>query len=287
MHSKWPLIAMMAAVLAVDTVAAEPGDTITQYPGWELIWNDEFERDGRPDPANWDFERGFVRNRELQWYQPENAFCENGMLIIEGRRERKPNPNYEPGSRLWGGRRQFIEYTASSLRTRGKHSWQYGRFEIRAKIDARDGLWPAIWMLGVERRWPRNGEIDIMEYYRGMILANVCWWDQKETWGTHWEDSKTPIDDLVEKTGNLRWAEDFHVWRMDWDEDSIKLYVDDILLNEVEIDQATYDDGFNPFRQPHYLLLNLAIGGTNGGDPSDTTFPTRYKIDYVRVYQKK
>jgi len=282
-----PIAAVMILIAgAASGYAAEDQAAIRHYPGWHLVWHDEFDTDGRPDPNHWGYERGFVRNRELQWYQPENAVCRDGMLIIEGRRERKPNPAYEPGSRHWGRSRETIEYTAASLLTRGKHQWQYGRFEVRAKIDARDGLWPAIWMLGVERRWPQCGEIDIMEYYRGMILANVCWWDQQSPYGTHWQDSKTPIEDLIEKTGNPRWADEFHVWRMDWDENTITLYVDNILLNKVDINDAAYDDGFNPFRQPHYLLLNLAIGGTQGGDPTNTAFPTHYKIDYVRVYQK-
>ena len=260
MNTKTVLAACMLGVFTLWTHAASNDDTIPQYPGWQLVWHDEFDTDGRPNLDNWDYERGFVRNRELQWYQPENAFCENGVLVIEGRRERKPNPTYNPESRNWTQGREFIDYTAASLRTRGKHAWQYGRFEIRAKIVAADGLWPAIWMLGVERRWPQCGEIDIMEYYRGMILANLCWWNQKDQWGTHWEETKTPVKELIEKTNNPRWAEEFHVWRMDWDKNAITLYVDDILLNKVDINAATYDDGFNPFRQRHYMLLNLAIG---------------------------
>lgn len=287
MNTKTVLAACMLGVFTLWTHAASNDDTIPQYPGWQLVWHDEFDTDGRPNLDNWDYERGFVRNRELQWYQPENAFCENGVLVIEGRRERKPNPTYNPESRNWTQGREFIDYTAASLRTRGKHAWQYGRFEIRAKIVAADGLWPAIWMLGVERRWPQCGEIDIMEYYRGMILANLCWWNQKDQWGTHWEETKTPVKELIEKTNNPRWAEEFHVWRMDWDKNAITLYVDDILLNKVDINAATYDDGFNPFRQRHYMLLNLAIGGTQGGDPSATEFPSRYLVDYVRVYQQE
>jgi beta-glucanase (GH16 family) len=270
---------------AAGVPAEKDNQALPHYPGWEMVWHDEFDTDGRADPNHWGYEHGFVRNQELQWYQPENAFCKDGLLIIEGRREIKPNPAYDPNGRTWGQRRKTIEYTSASVLTRGKHSWQYGRFEIRAKITAADGLWPAIWTLGTQRRWPRCGEIDIMEYYRGMILANVCWWDQQSPYGTHWQDSKTPLAELIEKTGNPRWAEAFHVWRMDWDENTITLYVDDILLNEVDIRPATYADGFNPFRQPHYLLLNLAIGGTQGGDPSQTPFPVQYKIDYVRIYQ--
>src|SRR6266403_367204 len=84
---------------------------------WKLVWSDEFEKDGPPDPRNWTNETGFVRGREMQWYQPGNARCQNGLLIIEGRSERKRNPNYEPGSNLWRKRREYAEYTSASLTT--------------------------------------------------------------------------------------------------------------------------------------------------------------------------
>jgi beta-glucanase (GH16 family) len=89
--------------------------------------------------------------------------------------------------------------------------------------------------------------------------------------------------------GGAAWAAAFHVWRMDWDETSITLFCDDQLLNKVELQQLTNKDGsgINPFKQPHYMLLNLAIGGTNGGDPANTPFPARFEVDYVRVYQKR
>jgi beta-glucanase (GH16 family) len=168
-HSVWPL--------ALSSFA---GDGASD--GYELVWADEFNQDGRPNPENWVFEHGFVRNRELQWYQPENAFVQDGKLIIEARRERRPNPNHDPESANWKERREHIEYTSACLKTMGLHRWQYGRFEVRAKIRTEAGLWPAIWFLGVEGEWPSSGE--------------------------------------------------------------------------------------------------------NGGDPSGTAFPSRYEIDYVRVYQK-
>ena len=85
------------------------------------------------------------------------------------------------------------------------------------------------------------------------------------------------------------WSAKFHLWRMDWDESSIKLYVDDLLLNEIDVTKTFNKDkeGKNPFRQPHYMILNLAIGGTNGGDPSKTKFPAKFEVDYVRVYKKQ
>lgn len=258
-----------------------------KYPGYQLVWADEFDTDGRPNPENWRFEEGFRRNRELQWYQPENAFVEDGRLIIEGRRETKPNPNHEEGSPHWQRNRKTIQYTSASLKTEGRHTWQYGRFEVRARIRTRDGLWPAIWFLGVEGEWPSNGEIDLMEFYDNHILANACW-GTRERWKAEWDTGKIPLHELGDPD---TWEQEFHVWRMDWDEKAIRLYLDGRLLNTIDLRKTLNPtDEFggpgNPFHQPHYLLLNLAIGGDNGGDPSDTEFPTRYEIDYVRVYRK-
>ncbi|MBZ5496350.1 MAG: glycoside hydrolase family 16 protein [Acidobacteriia bacterium] len=262
--------------------AAAPGPA-PAYPGYTLVWSEEFDRDGEPDPANWTYETGFVRNQELQWYQPGNARVENGMLIIEGRRERKPNPNYQAGSTDWKRNREFAEYTSSSLTTRGRHDWQYGRIEMRARIDTRAGLWPAFWTLGTGGGWPRNGEVDIMEYYRGNLLANAAW-GSAQPGRAVWNDTRTPLMAFH----NPDWSRQFHVWRMDWDENRIQLFVDNQLLNEIDLTKTINEDGTNknPFRQPHYLIVNLAIGG-QGGDPSATEFPSRYEIDFIRVYQKK
>lgn len=252
-------------------------------PAYKLVWADEFNRKGAPDPKNWAFEKGFVRNNELQWYQPENAYVRRGKLIIEGRKERKPNPNYKSGSQNWREKREAIDYTAASLKTSGLHQWQYGRFEMRGRIDTSPGLWPAFWTLGVSKPWPHNGEIDIMEYYRGMLLANVAW-GSEQPYKAVWRDPRKPVSSFRDPD----WSKKFHVWRMDWDEKAIRLYVDDELLNEVSLSETVNRDGsgFNPFHQPHYLMLNLAIGGDNGGDPTGTRFPTRFEVDYVRVYQR-
>jgi beta-glucanase (GH16 family) len=251
---------------------------------WTLIWADEFDTDGAPNPKNWNYERGFVRNQELQWYQLDNAYCKGGLLIIEARKEQKPNPTYQSNSKDWKAARPTIEYTSASLRTRGLHAWQYGRFEMRGRIDTRPGLWPAFWSLGVEGEWPGNGEIDIMEYYRGMLLANFAW-SSGVRYKAVWDDLKKPITEFADP----HWSQKFHTWRMDWDEKGIQIYVDDQLLNEVALADTYNQDAnkLNPFRQPHYLLLNLAIGGMNGGDLKDTEFPSRFEVDYVRVYRKE
>jgi beta-glucanase (GH16 family) len=154
---------------------------------------------------------------------------------------------------------------------------------VRAKIEAESGLWPAIWTVGLNRGWPEGGEIDIMEYYQDSILANVCWPDSAGN--PAWDTVQRKMAWVRDTTGQDDWASDFHVWRMEWTPETIRLYVDDLLLNTYDVSRAATEDGFNPFRQPHLLKLNLAIGGTQGGDPSQTAFPARYRIDYVRVYE--
>lgn len=256
--------------------------------GYRLIWSDEFNKDGIPNEAFWSYEMGFVRNKELQWYQPQNAFIKDGLLVIEGRRELIPNPNFVADSHDWRKNREFAEYSSASIKTQNKFAFQYGILEVKARIDTSCGSWPAIWTLGVERHWPSNGEIDIMEFYlkdnKQCILANAAWGREPHTWDAIWDSSVLPFTYFLEK--DPHWPEKFHIWKMEWTHNFIKIYLDDELLNEIDINSATYPSGFNPFRQPHYILLNLAIG-SNGGDPSESVFPLRYEIDYVRVFQRE
>lgn len=256
-------------------------------PGMTLVWNDEFNIDGKPDPTSWRYETGFVRNKELQWYRQDNAICKGGVLLIEGRREKIRNPQFATSSKNWQASREFAEYTSASIQTRGFRQWQFGRFEIRARIDTAHGAWPAIWTLGVEKEWPSNGEIDIMEFYRikdiPTILANFAWGTDKRFTGK-WDDLKKPLADFTAVDAD--WIKKFHIWRMDWDNESIKLFLDDQLLNEVSLSETINPDGFNPFLQPHYILLNLAIGA-NGSDPSKSVFPIKFEVDWVRIFQNK
>ncbi|MFD2940170.1 glycoside hydrolase family 16 protein [Flavobacterium notoginsengisoli] len=250
---------------------------------YKLVWADEFSTDGLPDEKNWNYETGFVRNQENQWYQKENAVCKDGYLIIEARNENKPNPDFVSKTHKdFAKNRDSIKVTSSCLITRGKHSWKYGRFEMRAKIPVGKGMWPAFWSLGVKGNWPANGEIDIMEYYTGKILANAAWKSNEPD--TAWDSETFKLSDFKDKS----WADKFHIWKMDWDAHSIKLYVDDQLLNEINVDVTipSADQKISPFQQPHYLLVNLAVGGINGGAFSKADLPSKYSIDYIRVYQK-
>lgn len=257
---------------------------------WKLVWSDEFNRDGRLDSTVWNYENGYARNEEAQWYQPDNAYCKDGKLVIVARKETgRKNPLYEAGSQDWRKKREYIEYTSSSVTTAGKKEFLYGRMEVRAKIPTAGGAWPAIWLLGSGMDWPSCGEIDIMEYYRikGVphILANACWGTDRQ-WEAKWDSQATPFTHFTDR--DPQWADKFHLWRMDWDETSIKLYLDYELLNEIPLSETvngSLGKGTNPFKKPQYILLNLALGGINGGPVDDAAMPMVYEIDYVRFYQ--
>ncbi len=269
------------AIGKIDWSAGWPVAVSEPADDWKLVWADEFETNGAPNPANWDFERGFVRNHELQWYQPENAFCTNGLLVIEARREHKPNPLFITNGSNWKNRREQIEYTSASLTTDKLHEFKYGKFEMRARIDTRSGSWPAFWMLGATPhiRWPAGGEIDIMEFYTNTVLANFGWQLDGEI---NWHSAKKPLADF----GDAAWSKKFHVWTMEWDAQKIDLLLDGKLMNYLNLAAANQADQGNPFQRPLYFILNQAIGGDCGGDPAETTFPLRYEIDWVRVYQR-
>ena len=191
------------------------------------------------------------------------------------------NPNFIAGSKSWKTNREIIEYTAASLVMKKEHAFMYGKLEVRAKIDAQTGLWPAIWTLGVNGNWPANGEVDLMEYYDNKILANFAI-ASKNGNGAIWDSHKRSLDSL----GGEKWAKAFHVWTLIWDENKMEIYVDDILLNDIDLDKTfNKSDGKNPFRQPHYVLLNLALGGDKGGSLQNTKLPSKYLVDYVRIYQ--
>lgn len=263
--------------------------TIWSQDEWKMVFHDEFDGNS----VNWDVwksEHGFVRNEEYQWYQPQNAFVENGLLVLEGRLDSIPNPRYRKYSNRWQEVRPYAQYSSASINTRDTYSFLYGRLEVRARIPAVMGSWPAIWTLGTQHPWPSCGEIDVMEYYHinGVphILANAAWGNDRHN-DAVWNSKRIPYQHFLEK--DSYWNEKFHIWLMDWDAQHLKIYLDGELLNDVDL--TTTVNGRvgryqNPMQSPHYILLNLAIGGINGGEPQVDAFPMRYEIDYVRVYQR-
>lgn len=232
---------------------------------WELIWADEFDYTGLPDPERWDYEVGFIRNGEVQYYtraRKENAMVENGMLSIAARKEQ-----YEKAL-----------YTSASLITLNKASWQYGRIEVRAKLPRGLGVWPAIWTLGTNMSdigYPKCGEIDIMEYFGktpDQITSNLHYYSDEKR-------QSHPGKLQVENPYN-----DFHIYAIEWSEDKVDFFFDDKLYHRFFVDIAGVNSD-NPFRKPHYLLVNLALSGSSGGTVDDNNLPQTYMIDYVRVYK--
>ncbi len=267
------LITIILLAIAVSTARADE---------WKLVWSDEFNESGLPSPARWNYEFGMLRNNERQFYtraRPENARVEDGKLIIEARKERWGDSTSEPaksaGARRGRGRGS-AEYTSASLTTQGKAAWTHGRIEVRAKLPAARGTWPAIWTLGTnihEAGWPTCGEIDIMEFVgfdTGVIHANIH--TKKNNRGDH-----ISIPDA---------SEAFHVYALEWDTEKMDFFVDAhkyFTYRNERSGAAAW-----PYDKEQYLILDLAIGGDWGGQKGidDSRFPQQFVIDYVRVYQK-
>jgi beta-glucanase (GH16 family) len=253
------LIAALFVVLC-NNAAAQKFDS--------LIWSDEFNKDGLPDPAKWSYEEGQLRNGEAQFYtkRKENARIKNGVLIIEARKE-----NYDTA-----------KFTSASLNTQKTKLFTYGRIEFRAKIPMGRGTWPALWMLGAsitEIDWPACGEINIMEhvgYDSMMIHANI----HTEAYN-HSINTGKGSSILMDKP----WK-DFHIYAVDWYEDHLDFSVDGKIYfsykKEPNATNATW-----PFDKPHFIMMNFAVGGGWGGNKGiyEKPFPHQFLIDYVRVYQ--
>ena len=268
---------------SAGSAAAQQGPRLK---GYHLVWHDEFNYTGLPDSAKWGYEQGFVRNHESQYYtvnRPQNAYVHHGYLEICARKERYPNAAYRPTSTDWRTRQPVAQYTSASLRTLGKASWRYGLVEVRAKIPQGQGMWPAIWMLGTDEAqvgWPRCGEIDIMEFIGR---------DSTHIYGTFHYASASSRDGHASSGKTIevqRPYAGYHVYSLEWTPDSLKLYFDRQLYQSFATRQARFQ-GHNPFRKPFFLILNLALGGAWGGPVDDRLLPRSYRIDYVRVYQKK
>lgn len=253
-------------LLALTAITA----TATDLPGWKLVWSDEFDQAGLPNTEKWGYEKGLVRNNEQQFYtakRRENARVEDGKLIIEARKEK-----------LGGG-----QFTSASVISRGHGEWTYGRIEVRAKLPAARGTWPAIWMLPGnfgKVPWPKCGEIDIMEHV-GHVPGVIHGTLHCEAFN---HVKHTARGSTLAVPGA---SSDFHIYSMDWSAERIVLHVDGKTYATFDKKPADTQAEW-PFNKPFYLILNLAIGGAWGGQKGidEGAFPQRMEVDYVRVYQK-
>lgn len=250
----------------------------------KLVWQEEFNYTGLPDPKKWTYEEGFIRNQERQYYtvkRKENVYVHNGMLEIKGRKENHANTQFEKGSSEWRKSDSLAYYTSGSINTLGKASWKYGRIEVRAKIPHGMGVWPAVWMMGINRsevQWPACGEIDIMEFVghdSTHIFGTIHYPKDGAQNGHGSSHEKIEVEDPYNN---------FHVYAMEWDSSQIKVFFDDQVYHSFQLSEADSKND-NAFRKPFYLLLNLALGGAWGGPIDDKILPQSYFVDYVRVYQ--
>ena len=261
------LTAVLAATLGRSAGADGPAaDPLPDSPpaGYRLVWSDEFNDAGKPDPTKWTYESGFVRNREPQRYTDDlgNARVEDGHLVVEAKVDRA-----HPG-----------QFTSASVITKGRASWTYGRVEVRAELPTAAGAWPAIWMLGDSRgreRWPLCGETDIMELWAGrdphLVHSTVHFAHN----GKHGSKAAViRVDDVAA----------YHVYATEWTPDTFTFSVDGRTIGTVDIAKLGVDG--TAFHSPKYLLLNLALD-TKQGPISPRDLPMRMLVDWVRVYQKQ
>lgn len=251
-----------------------PPLTATPSADWKLVWAEEFEgADGAGvDPKSWSFDVGGHGwgNNELEYYtdRVENAYLQDGSLVIEARKE-----EYEGNS-----------YTSARLVTKNKADWMYGRYEIRARLPKGQGIWPAIWMLPSDDTyggWPRGGEVDIMELIGkdpSTIYGTLHWGAPHELRATSYQ-LNSPQD----------FSDDYHIFALEWEPEAFRWYVDGVhFLTVTQWKTSAENAPFRaPFNQRFHLLLNVAVGGNWPGRPdSNTVFPVKMLVDYVRVYER-
>ncbi len=293
-----------------------PNSASTVSTDWNLIWQDEFEENDI-DLTKWQFEVNCYGggNDEKQCYtdRPENAFIEEGILNIIALKETFSGPKAQDDDPAYNVTElKTLPYTSARLRTKYQGDWTYGRFEIRAKLPYGQGTWPAIWMLPTDWQyggWAGSGEIDIMEAVNLKALSDDenALPGQAETrvhgtlhYGRAWPDN-VYSGAAFNLPDGVNPADDFHEYAIEWQEDEIRWYVDDIhfatqrdsgwysqYMNEQG--QLINGEGSAPFDQKFHLIINLAIGGNwaanvNEQGIDDSVLPQKLLIDYVRVYE--
>ncbi|MFC6645798.1 glycoside hydrolase family 16 protein [Granulicella cerasi] len=270
MKHKWFAVALLFALSA-------PGWTQAAKPHWKLTWSDEFNGpDGSaPDPAKWSFVvdgKGFG-NQELEYYTDRavNTHVEHGNLVITALKED-----------FTGKDGVLRHYTSGRIETKGKFAQQYGRFEARIKFPRGKGVWPAFWMLGddIEKvGWPKSGELDIVE--------NIGREPSKIHGSLHGPgySGGSPLTGAYTLPDGKIFADDFHVFAVEWDPKEIRFYCDGHLY-ETETTDSIPEAKHWAFDHPFFILLNFAVGGGWPGNPDETTqFPQQMLVDWVRVYK--
>ena len=264
-------------LLLVNLVTVAYSQNVPASDRWKLVWSDEFNgpNGSAVDRTKWVYDVGGEGwgNQELEFYtdRTENSLIQDGSLVIKALAEKYTGKN--------GVTRN---YTSARLKTIGKFSRTYGRFEARIKVPHGQGVWPAFWMLGddIEKvGWPACGEIDIMENIGkepSIIHGSIH--------GPGYVGG-TGIEAPFKLAGTKRFADDFHIFAVEWDPESISFFVDQDLY--VRRTRADLKPGWPwVFDKPYFIILNLAIGGDWPGNPdASTTFPQTMLVDYVRVYE--
>ena len=258
---------MRLSLLIILLLLARAPHAFSASKQWKLVWSDEFNYKGKPDPTKWDFETGGGGwgNDELENYTDriENSRVQNGHLIIELRKE-----DFEAE-----------HYTSARMRSKGP-GWTYGKMVVRAKLPRGAGTWPAIWMMPHEatygdQLWPDNGEMDIMEHVgRDPKQILGCFYTKNFNWTI--DTGKTVY------TPVHRAESQFHVYSLEWTAEQVSLAVDGKTYNVFKNPHTNWADW--PFDKNFFLIMNLALGGF-GGDVDETIFPQKLLVDYVRVYQ--
>ncbi len=268
-----------SSLLLLSLVTVTYSQTAPPAKSWKLVWNDEFNapNGSAVDRSKWVFDLGGDGwgNQELESYTDrlENASIQDGNLVIKAIAEKYTGKD--------GITRN---YTSARLKTLSKFSQTYGRFEARIKLPYGQGVWPAFWMLGddIEKvGWPACGEIDIMENIgKEPSIIHGSIHGPGYVGGTGIEAPYTLPD-------KKRFADDFHVFAIEWDPDSVSFFVDRDLY--VRRTRADLKPGWLwVFDKPYFLILNLAIGGDWPGNPdASTVFPQSMLVDYVRVYERQ
>lgn len=234
---------------------------------WQMSWSEEFN-DNVIDPKYWSLQEGagIWGNKELQCYtpRPDNCYVSDGKLIIQALREDF----------------QASKYTSARITTKDKMDFLYGKIEIRAKLPAGKGIFPAFWLLPREDNYHnrhKNGELDIMEMlgHEPNIIYGVAHFDKKKAFKTSKTFDRRDID----------FSQDFHRFALEWSPHKLKWLVDDNLYYSLDLDKH-FDENYSPFKHRFFLIMNLAIGGSWPGSPSqETRFPAVMEIDYLRYYK--